>query len=68
MANIAKNSDKSKWVYSGYGTAFDGTGEWNFGNDCVRNIVIFGLGNNSSSYTDGKNDFLVLGKVDTFGC
>ena len=28
--NIAKNSDKSKWVYSGYRITFDGKGERNF--------------------------------------
>ena len=31
--NIAKNSDKSKWMYSGCGIAFDGKSEWNFGNN-----------------------------------
>ena len=31
--NIAKNSDKSKWVYRGNGIAFDEKGKWNFGND-----------------------------------
>ena len=25
---IAKNSDKSKWVYSGYGIALDAKSEW----------------------------------------
>ena len=30
-ANIVKNSDKSKYVYNGYGIAFDGAGSWNFG-------------------------------------
>ena len=51
--NIAKNSDKSKWMYRGYGI-----GEWNFGNDSDRNIVIFGV-DNSSSYDayNRKNDF-----------
>ena len=31
--NIVKNSDKEKYVYSGYGIAFDGKGEWSFDND-----------------------------------
>ena len=66
--NEAENSDKSKWIYSGYGIAFDGNGEWNFGNDFTRNVVIFGVDNSSSSHTDNRKiDFLVLGKVDTFG-
>ena len=56
-ANIAKNNDKSKWVYSGYRTAFDGKGEWNFGNDSARNVVIFDVGNRSAFHTDNhKND------------
>ena len=38
--NIAKNSDKSKWMYSGYGIAFDGKGEYNFGNDYVKNYSL----------------------------
>ena len=43
--NIVKNSDKEKWVYSGYGIAFDGGGLWSFGNDCARNAIIFGVDN-----------------------
>ena len=31
--NIVKNSDKSKYVYSGYGIAFDGKGNWKFDNE-----------------------------------
>ena len=38
--NIAKNSDKSKWMYSGYGIAFDGKGEYKFGNDYVKNYSL----------------------------
>ena len=30
--NITKNSDKDKWVYSGYGIAFDGWDKRGFGN------------------------------------
>ena len=45
--NEAENSDKSKWIYRGYGIAFDGNGEWNFGNDFTRNVVIFGVDNSS---------------------
>ena len=65
-SNMIKNSNKGKWVYSGYGTAFDGAGSWNFGNDVARNIVTLGVDNSSSSYTDNrKNNFLVLGKGRT---
>ena len=70
--NIGKDNDKSKYVCSGYGIAFDGKCEWNFGNDCARNVIIFGVVNSSSSHTDNcKNNFLVLknffGEGDTFG-
>ena len=65
--NIAKNSNKEKYVYIGYGIAFDGIGSWSFDSDFARNVVIFGIDNSSSSYTDNKkNDFLVLGGGSTF--
>ena len=58
--NIGKDNDKSKYVYSGYGMAFDGKGEWK--------VVIFGLDNSSSSHTDNcNNNLLVLVEGDTFG-
>ena len=47
---IVKNSDKEKWIYNGYGIAFDGNGTWSFGNGYARNVVIFGVDNNSSSF------------------
>ena len=34
--NIVKINDKEKYVYSGYGIAFDGKGEWSFGNALAR--------------------------------
>ena len=43
MVNIARNSVKSKWVYNGYGIAFDGGGLMNFGNDFTRNVVVLGV-------------------------
>ena len=65
VTNIVKNSDKEKYMYSGYGISFDGTGEGNFGNEFARNVVIFGVDNSSSSHTDNfKNDFLVFGEGD----
>ena len=52
--------------YSSYEIALDGTGSWSFGNDFGRNIVIFGVGNSSSSHSDNrKNNFLVLGEGPT---
>ena len=59
---------KENHVYSGYGKAFDGKGEWSFGNDCARNVISFGVDNSSSSDTDtSKNNFLILGEGGTFG-
>ena len=50
-------------TYNGQGIAFDGDDSRSFCNDFARNVVIFGVDNNSSSHTDNrKNKFLVLGK------
>ena len=66
--NIVKKSDKKKRVHSGYGIAFDGAGSWNFGNDFVRNVLIFVVDHVSSSHVDDwKNNFLVLGEGPTSG-
>ena len=65
--NIIKNSNKEKYMHSGYGIAFDVEGEQSFGYDYVWNVVIFGVDNSSSSHTDNqKNDFLILGEGNTF--
>ena len=66
--SIVKSSDKEKWVCSGYGIAFDGKGQWSFGDDFARNFVIFGIDTTSSSHIGNcKNKFLVLGEGNTFG-
>ena len=66
--NIVKNIDKGKHVYSGYGITFDSTGSWSFDNDFVRNVIIFGADNTSSSYSDNlKNNLLILGEGPTYG-
>ena len=68
VTNIEKNSDKEKYVYSGYGIAFDGKGQGSSGNDLAKNIIAFEVNNSSSSHTDNlKNEFLVLGGGPTFG-
>ena len=41
-------------MYRGYGIELDGKGKWNFGNDPVRNVIIFGVDNTSSSHTDNR--------------
>ena len=54
-------------MYSGYGIAFDGKYEWNFGNVSASCVTIFGVDNSSSSHTDNcKNGFLVLSWGDAF--
>ena len=62
--NIVKNSDKEKYVFSGYGITVDsGTGSWSFDNDVARNVIIFGVDSSSSSYSDNcKHNFLILGE------
>ena len=47
-------------MYNGYEIAFDGKGEWSFGNDYVKtgNVVIFGVDICLSSHADNrKNNF-----------
>ena len=66
--NIAKNSHKKQYVYSGYRIAFDVKCEWNFDNAYVRNSIIFRVDNSSLSHADNlKNNFSILGEGDTFG-
>ena len=63
--NILKDNDKEKYLY--YGIAFDGKSSCSFNDDFARNVIIFGVDNNSSAHTDNpKNDFLILGEGDTF--
>ena len=45
--NIIKNSDKEKYVCSGYKITFDSAGSWSFDNDFIRNVIIFGVDNGS---------------------
>ena len=60
--NTVKNSDKEKYVYSGYGITFDSGGSWSSGNDFVRNVIIFGVDDSSSTHSDNcNNDFIILG-------
>ena len=52
--NIVKNSNKSKYVYSGFDIAFDAGGLWSFGIGFARNVIIFGIVNSSSSHADNS--------------
>ena len=56
--NIVENSDKEEWVYSGYRIAFEGAGSWSFDNDFDRNVIIFGVDNISSSYSDNRKNHI----------
>ena len=61
--DIAKNSDKRKYMYRGYELAFDAFGSCSFGNVFGRNVTIFGVHNSSLSHTNScKNNFLLLGE------
>ena len=56
--NIVKNSDKEKYVYSGYGITFSSRVSWSFDNGTARNFIIFGVDSSSSLHVDSrKNDF-----------
>ena len=66
--SILKNNDKEKYVCSGYRITFDSAGSWSFDNDTARNVIIFGVDNNSSFHSDNyKNKFLVLNEGPPFG-
>ena len=65
---LTRNADKGKFTYNGRAIAFDEKGYWSFHNDTARNVVIFGVGNSSSSHFDNpKNNFLALGDGPTEG-
>ena len=62
--NIAKNSDKEKYMHSGYGIVFYGN-VMDF--DYATNVILFGVDNSSPSHADNlMNNFLILGEWDTF--
>ena len=66
--NVIKNSDKEKYVYSGYRITFDSGGSWSFDNNFARNVIIFGVDNSSPSHSDDrKSNFLILGKGPSYG-
>ena len=46
--NIVKNSDKEKYLFSGYRITFDSAGSWSFGNDITGSVIIFCVDNSSS--------------------
>ena len=59
--NLVKNSDKGKYVYSGYGITIDSACSWSFDGNFSRNVIIFDVDNSSSFHSDNrKNNFLIL--------
>ena len=41
--SLVQNSDKVKFVYSGYGIIFDNAGSWSFNNDTARSVIFLVL-------------------------
>ena len=52
LTNIVSDNDKEKYMYSGYGIAFNGKGLWSFNDDFARNFITFGVDHSSSSHID----------------
>ena len=66
--NIVKNSDKEKYVYSGYGITFSSTDWWSFDNVTARNVMIFDVDKSSSLHAETcKNNFLILTLGQIYG-
>ena len=57
-ANIVKNSDKEKYVYSGYRITFDSVGLWSFDNDIARNVISFSVDDSSPSHSENRKNNL----------
>ena len=60
---LTKNTDTSKYKYEGYGICFDEGGMFSIGNTTyVRNVLIFGVHENSVIYSNNKaNNIYVMG-------
>ena len=68
ITSVVKDSDKERYVYSGYGITFDSAGSCSFDNNIARNVTIFGVDNSPLFHADSrKNNFLVLGEGPPFG-
>ena len=50
------------YKYSEYGIGFDGKGEFRFGNEYVKNSIVFGVDLANSSHDNNKKNILVFGK------
>ena len=59
---LTKNTDTSKYKYEGYGICFDEGGTFSMGNiSDGRNVLIFGVHENSLVHTGNKNNIYVMG-------
>ena len=61
---LTKIANPNKYSYSGYGIGFDSRSIIN--SDWGKNVIIFGVGMNSSVHANNKN-ILILGKRQTKG-
>ena len=65
---LTRNPNKSKFTYDGRVITSDRESFWSFENDAVRNIIIFGDDNSSSSHIDNpKNKFILSGEGPSEG-
>ena len=65
--NLIKNADLDKYGYSGYDNGFHSCSQFLLPNDKLsKNVVVFGVGNNSSSmHTDNRKKILIFGQGPT---
>ena len=67
-ASLTKNPDIDQFKYSGYGIGSSRKDEFDFGNGCGRNFIVFGANlTNSPHVNNKKNIIFVLGKDFTLG-
>ena len=69
MLNQLKNTNLDKYLYSGYGIAFDSRSEFSLPDGSVgKNVIILGVDMSLSVHIDNKKrDILILGKAPTQG-
>ena len=67
--NLTKNADPDRYSYSGYGIGFNSPSHFLFSKfDFGKNVITFGVENNSSTHTDNKEKYiLVFGEGPTQG-
>ena len=63
---LTRNANKSKFVYNGPGTAFDGKDFWSFDNKTARNVIISEGINYSVGAADKKLLLTLLKQIQYF--